>query len=91
MKIILPAILGIGLAGLLHPATPIRVMILDGESGGPYHKWQLVPPVLRKELEETGLFQVDVATARIVSGLKRSTERNFAEVGMPATEALRLL
>jgi type 1 glutamine amidotransferase len=44
-------------------AAPIRVMILDGESGGPYHKWQLVTPVLRKELEETGLFQVDVVTA----------------------------
>jgi type 1 glutamine amidotransferase len=38
-------------------------MILDGESGGPYHKWQLVSPVLKKELEETGLFQVEVVTA----------------------------
>jgi uncharacterized protein len=38
-------------------------MILDGESGGPYHKWQQVTAVLKKELEETGLFQVDVATA----------------------------
>jgi len=44
-------------------ATPIRVMILDGESGGPYHKWQLVTSVLKKELDETGLFQVDVVTA----------------------------
>ena len=44
-------------------ANPIRVMILDGESGGPYHKWQLVTSVLKKELDETGVFQVDVATA----------------------------
>jgi len=44
-------------------AAPIRVMILDGESGGPYHQWQLVTPVLKKELDETGLFQVDVVTA----------------------------
>ena len=44
-------------------ASPIRVMLLDGESGGPYHKWALVTPVLKKELEETGLFQVDVVTA----------------------------
>ncbi|MES1260580.1 MAG: ThuA domain-containing protein, partial [Acidobacteriota bacterium] len=29
----------------------------------PYHKWQLVTPVLKKELEETGLFQVEVVTA----------------------------
>src|SRR6266849_6675143 len=44
-------------------ASPIRVMLLDGESGGAYHKWQLITPVLKKELEETGLFQVDVVTA----------------------------
>ena len=42
---------------------PIRVMLLDGESGGPYHQWQLVTQVLKKELDETGLFQVDVVTA----------------------------
>jgi mono/diheme cytochrome c family protein len=44
-------------------AAPIRVMLLDGESGGPYHKWQLTTPVLKKQLDETGLFQVDVVTA----------------------------
>lgn len=43
-------------------AAPIRVMILDGISGGAYHKWQQTTPVLKKELEETGLFQVDVVT-----------------------------
>ena len=42
---------------------PIRVMLLDGESAGPYHAWRLTTPVLKKELEETGLFQVDVVTA----------------------------
>ena len=44
-------------------AAPVRVMILDGESAGPYHQWQLTTPVLRRELEETGLFQVEVVTA----------------------------
>jgi len=44
-------------------AAPIRVMILDGESAGPYHQWRLTTPVLRRELEETGLFQVEVVTA----------------------------
>lgn len=44
-------------------ATPIRVMILDGQSGGPYHDWQHITPVLKKELEDTGLFQVDVVTS----------------------------
>lgn len=52
------------LAPISAPAAgPIRVMLLDGESGGPYHKWQLTTPVLKKELEETGMFQVDVVTA----------------------------
>ena len=44
-------------------AAPIRVMLLDGESAGPYHKWRVTTPVLKKELDETGLFDVDVLTA----------------------------
>ena len=55
-------------AGLLgafvsRAADPIRVMLLDGESAGNYHQWKLVTPVLKKQLDETGLFQVDVVTA----------------------------
>ena len=55
----------LGLVGALSSqgATPIRIMLLDGESAGPFHKWQVVTPVLKKELEETGLFHVDVVTA----------------------------
>jgi mono/diheme cytochrome c family protein len=44
-------------------AAPIRVMLLDGESGGPYHQWQLTTRVLKKELDDAGIFQVDVVTA----------------------------
>jgi uncharacterized protein len=55
---------GLLAAGSPAPAAgPIRLMLLDGQSGGPYHAWQLTTPVLKKELEETGLFQVDVVTA----------------------------
>ncbi len=43
--------------------APIRLLLLDGESGGPYHVWQLTSAVMKKELEDTGLFQVTVATA----------------------------
>lgn len=43
-------------------------MLLDGESGGPYHKWQLTTPVLRRILDESGLFQVDVVTAPPAGG-----------------------
>ncbi len=48
---------------LLARAEPVKVMILDGESGGPYHRWDLTTPLLRRVLEETGLFAVDVVTA----------------------------
>jgi uncharacterized protein len=44
-------------------AQPIPVAILDGQSAGPYHNWRLTTPVLKEELEETGLFRVTVITA----------------------------
>jgi uncharacterized protein len=47
----------------MRAAGPIRVMLVDGESGGAYHKWRVTTPVLKTELEETGLFAVDVVTA----------------------------
>ena len=46
-----------------HGQTPIRVLLLDGQSGGPFHNWRLTTPVLKAELDETGLFQVTVLTA----------------------------
>jgi uncharacterized protein len=49
-------------------AAPIRVMILDGQSGGPYHAWQQTTPVLKKQLEAVGLFHVDVVTAPQLGG-----------------------
>jgi type 1 glutamine amidotransferase len=47
----------------LPAASPVKVMLLDGQSGGPYHAWRMTTPVLKTELEETGLFQVTVVTA----------------------------
>jgi hypothetical protein len=47
----------------VRAAAPIRVMLLDGESAGTYHKWRQTSPVLKKELDETSLFAVDVVTA----------------------------
>ena len=49
-------------------AKPIRIMLLDGEQGGPYHAWQETSPYLKKMLEQTGLFQVDVVTAPPAGG-----------------------
>ncbi len=44
-------------------ASRIPVLILDGESAAPYHNWQAITPVLKKELEEVGMFDVEVLTA----------------------------
>ena len=67
----LRVVLALALVALaLRPeaAAPTRVMLLDGESGGPWHKWQQTTPVLKKVLDETGLFQVDVVTAPPANG-----------------------
>ncbi|MGB7281894.1 MAG: ThuA domain-containing protein [Candidatus Acidiferrum sp.] len=41
----------------------IRVLLLDGESGGPYHNWQLTSAVMKNELEDAGIFEVTLATS----------------------------
>lgn len=46
----------------------IRVMILDGESGGPYHDWPKVTRALEQILSETSLFDVQVVTAPQANG-----------------------
>jgi len=51
------------LAVSARAAEPIPLLILDGESGGPYHDWPLVTVVLERILGEVGLFTVSVATA----------------------------
>ena len=49
-------------------APPIRVLILDGESAASYHNWKAETPVLKAELDETGLFQTEVLTAPPAGG-----------------------
>jgi type 1 glutamine amidotransferase len=51
-----------------HGAGPVKVMLLDGQSAGAYHNWKLATPVLKRELEETGLFSVTVVTAPLSDG-----------------------
>ena len=72
-------LIGLALAAVcVRAAAPIRVMLLDGESAGAYHKWRATTPVLKKELEETGLFAVDVVTAPPVSGPADAVSGDFA-------------
>ena len=61
-------------------ATPIRVMLLDGESGGPWHKWQQTTPVLKKVLEDGG-FKVDVVTAPPKDGDFSTFAPKFGDYG----------
>lgn len=58
-------------------SAPIRVLLLDGQSGGPYHNWRLTTPVLKTELEETGLFHVTVVTAPPSDGDFTNFKPNF--------------
>lgn len=66
-------------ASASRAASPARVMILDGESGGPYHQWPLVTLVLKKVLDETGLFQTDVVTAPPAGGDFSGFKPDFAK------------
>jgi type 1 glutamine amidotransferase len=60
--------IAVSLAAVPRAAAPIKIMLLDGESGGPWHKWQLTSQVLKKALDETGLFAVDIVTAPAAQG-----------------------
>ena len=48
------------LAAVAVAAPPYKTLIVDGQNG---HDWKATTPVLKKLLEETGLFTVDVATS----------------------------
>ncbi|MEZ2346669.1 ThuA domain-containing protein [Terriglobus sp. RCC_193] len=50
-------------AGQAWAAQHIRVLIVDGESAAPYHNWAAITPVLKKELDEVGIFDTEVLTA----------------------------
>ena len=49
-------------------AAPIRVMILDGASAASYHNWKLTTQVMKRELEDAGLFDVTVVSAPPADG-----------------------
>jgi len=48
------------LAAVAWAAPPHKALIVDGQNG---HDWKATTPPLKKILEETGLFSVDVATS----------------------------
>jgi type 1 glutamine amidotransferase len=52
-------------------------MLLDGEADGAWHNWKATTPVLKKQLEESGLFTVDVVTAPAAGGDYGSFKPDF--------------
>src|ERR1700761_1981769 len=60
LRIIRLAVALFSLTALAWAAEPIKVLIVDGQNN---HDWRSTTPVLKKALEDAGLFQVDVATA----------------------------
>lgn len=59
-------------------AAPIKVMILDGASGGTYHDWKLTSQIMKHELEEAGLFAVTVVSAPPADGDFSNFHPDFA-------------
>ena len=59
-----------------HAAAPIRVVIIDGQNN---HEWRQTTPVLKKVLEEVGLFQVEVITTPPEGGDFRSFKPEFSK------------
>ena len=59
-QVLLPAAALFVLQSLAVAAPPLKALIVDGQNN---HAWQETTPVLKRLLEESGRFTVDVATA----------------------------
>jgi uncharacterized protein len=63
------------LAAVAVAAPPYKALIIDGQNG---HDWKATTPVLKKLIEETGLFAVDVATSPAKGQDMSGFKPNFA-------------
>ena len=59
-RILIPAIALFMLHSLAVAAPPLRALIVDGQNN---HAWKETTPVLKRLLEQSGRFTVEVATA----------------------------
>ena len=62
-------------AAVAVAAPPYKALIIDGQNG---HDWKATTPVLKKLIEETGLFAVDVATSPAQGKDMSGFKPNFA-------------
>jgi type 1 glutamine amidotransferase len=80
------SLLSLALAGFLfasasQAASPVRVMLLDGDSA-PAHQWQPVSLVIKKTLDDAGIFQTDVVTAPKADGDFSGFKPDFSKYGV---------
>lgn len=69
------SVMWIGLAVVAWAQPPYKTLLVDGQNG---HDWKSTSPVLKKVLEETGLFTVDVATSPAKGQDMSGFKPNFA-------------
>jgi type 1 glutamine amidotransferase len=77
LTILLGAVAWLAQAGFA--AAPIRALIIDGQNN---HDWKHTTPVLKKILEDTGLFQVEVMTTPPKGGDFSTFRPEFAKFGV---------
>ena len=78
MKWILAGLLALWSSAAMA-ATPIKVMILDGASAAAYHDWKLGTQIFKRQLEETGLFEVTVVSVPPSDGDFSNVHPDFAK------------
>lgn len=76
--------LGLCLAFVLPGVSgaPLKVLIIDGQSN---HDWRATTPHLKSILEETGLFQVEVATSPLKASDMSSFHPRFSDYAVVLT------
>src|SRR4051812_26539753 len=60
MRFLSALLLAAGVTVTASADEKIKVLIIDGQNN---HSWQTTTPVLKKQLEDTGKFAVEVATS----------------------------
>ena len=58
------------------PAPSLKALLVDGQAN-PYHEWKKTSPIVKRALEETGLFTVDVAT--VLPGTAKDFKPKFSD------------
>jgi uncharacterized protein len=64
----------------------IKTLIVDGQNN--HNQWPKITYMIKKDLEETGLFEVDVERSAFTWGETEGLIANFPIAGLPETEAV---